>query len=298
MSSATITLERLTKVYRGGRGVRDLELEVRAGETFGFIGPNGSGKSTTIRTLVGLLRPTAGRALVLGRDVTREGVDLRARIGYLPSEPRLYDGMSVAEMLAYFGGFFRGDTAARRRRLAEALDLDLSRRAEDLSLGNKKKVALVAALLHDPEVLILDEPTSGLDPLIQARLFEVLRDERARGATVFFSSHVLSEVERLCERVAILKEGRLLEVARTDDLRARRVKRVRARLAAPERPLAALSLAGVGEVTHEGASVRFVYAGELPALLGALAADPPLDLSIDEPSLEEVVLSRYGGGDG
>ena len=298
MIAVTITLERLTKLYRGGRGVRDLELEVRAGETFGFIGPNGSGKSTTIRTLVGLLRPTSGRALVLGRDVTREGVDLRARVGYLPSEPRLYDGMSVGETLAYFGGFFAADTGARRRRLAEALDLDLSRRAEDLSLGNKKKVALVAALQHEPEVLILDEPTSGLDPLIQARLFEVLREERARGATVFFSSHVLSEVERQCERVAILKEGRLLEVARTEDLRARRVKRVRARLAAAERPLAALSLAGVAEVTREGASVRFVYGGELPPLLAALAADPPLDLAIDEPSLEEVVLARYGGGGG
>ena len=289
-----ITLERLTKLYRGGRGVRELDLRVVRGEVFGFIGPNGAGKSTTIRTLLGLLHPTSGVAKVLGEDATRAGAVVRARVGYLPSEPRLYDGMTVGETLEYLGRFFRGDTRPRRRALAEALDLDLSRKAEDLSLGNKKKVALVAALQHAPELLILDEPTSGLDPLIQARLFALLREERARGATVFFSSHVLSEVERLCERVAILKDGRMLELARVEELRARAIKRVRVRVAEGRRPVRTLALPGVREVAEDGAHVGFVFGGELRGLLAALAEDAVADVTIEEPSLEEVVLSRYG----
>ncbi len=293
-SDHAIALERLTKLYRGGRGVRDVDLQVGHGEVFGFIGPNGAGKSTTIRVLLGLLFPTSGAAWVLGADATRADAALRARIGYLPSEPRLYDGMTVGETLAYLGGFFRGDTGPRRRALAEALDLDLSRRAEDLSIGNKKKVALVAALQHAPDVLILDEPTSGLDPLIQARLFAALREERARGATVFFSSHVLSEVERLCERVAILKDGRILEVARVEDLRARQVKRVRLR----GRAARTLALPGVREAQVDDGHASFVYGGELRALLAALAEDAVVDVTIEEPSLEEVVLSRYAEGGG
>lgn len=296
-----IAFERLTKLYPGGRGVRDLELQIERGEMFGFIGPNGAGKSTAIRTLLGLLFPTAGQVRLLGRDATREGPQLRARVGYLPSEPRLYDGMTVGEILAHTGRFFAGDTWARRRELAAAIDLDLSRRADDLSLGNKKKVALVAALQHAPEVLVLDEPTSGLDPLVQARLFELLRAERGRGATVFFSSHVLSEVERECERVAIIREGRIVEVARVEALRARQVKRVRARVKGEATRLA--GLAGVRELQREGAdhgsedrgvNLRFVFAGAVPELLAALAAEQVEDVTIEEPSLEEVVLSRYG----
>jgi ABC-2 type transport system ATP-binding protein len=277
--------------------VRDLVLAVGRGEVFGFIGPNGAGKSTTIRVLLGLMFPTSGAARLLGRDVVSAGHELRARVGYMPGEPRLYDGMTVAETLEYVGRFYRGDTRARRRELVDALDLDLSRRTGDLSLGNKKKVAVVAALQHAPELLILDEPTSGLDPLIQARLFALLRAEQRRGTTVFFSSHVLSEVERLCERVAILKDGKILEVARVESLRARAVKRVKLRVADGVRPAATLALPGVSEALQEGERASFVYAGEVRALLAALAEDAVADVTIEEPSLEEVVLARYGKDD-
>lgn len=297
---STITLERLTKLYPGGRGVHDLDLVVERGEVLGFIGPNGAGKSTAIRTMLGLIAPTAGRARILGLDVRIYGPAVRARVGYLPSEPRLYDGMSVGAVLEYLGRFFRSDTAARRRALAEMLELDLSRRAEDLSIGNKKKVALVAALQHAPEVLILDEPTSGLDPLIQARFFEVIRDERARGTTVFFSSHVLSEVERLCERVAIIRDGRIVELAPMGELRARQVKRVRVRLDPANDATELLGLFGVRDPVREGERLSFAYQGDVKRLLGALANAAVVDVTIEEPSLEEVVLSHYGkgGGDG
>jgi ABC-2 type transport system ATP-binding protein len=295
---STITLERLTKLYPGGRGVRDLDLAVGRGEVFGFIGPNGAGKSTTLRTMLGLISPTAGRARILGLDARVDGPTVRARVGYLPSEPRLYDGMSVGAILAYLGRFFTADTAARRRELAEMIELDLSRRAEDLSIGNKKKVALVAALQHTPEVLILDEPTSGLDPLIQARFFEVIQSERARGTTVFFSSHVMSEVERLCDRVAIIRDGRIVELARMTELRARQFKRVRARLDPADAAAELLGLAGVRDPVRDGERLSFVYQGDMRRLLGALAGAALVDVTIEEPSLEEIVLSHYGKGSG
>jgi len=297
---ATITLERLTKIYPGGRGVHDLDLAVERGEVLGFIGPNGAGKSTAIRTMLGLISPTAGRARILGLDARVDGAAVRARVGYLPSEPRLYDGMSVGAILEYLGRFFATDTSARRVALADTIELDLSRRAEDLSIGNKKKVALVAALQHAPEVLILDEPTSGLDPLIQVRFFEVIQAERARGTTVFFSSHVLSEVERLCERVAIIRDGRIVELARTSELRARLFKRVRVRLAHADAIAEVLGLAGVSDPVREGDRLGFAYHGDMKRLLEALAGAAVVDVTIEEPSLEEVVLSHYGkrGGGG
>ena len=291
---STISLERLTKVYRGGRGIRDLDVAVAQGEALGFIGPNGAGKSTTIRTMLGLIAPTAGCARILGLDARVAGPTIWARVGYVPSEPRLYDGMTVGAILAYLGRFFATDTSTRRRALAEALDLDLSRRAEDLSFGNKKKVALVAALQHTPEVLILDEPTSGLDPLIQARFFEVIREERARGTTVFFSSHVLSEVERLCDRVTILRDGTVVETARMDELRARQVKRVTVRLDPSDPAAELLGLAGVRDQVRDGERLSFVYQGDVKRLLGALAGIAVTDATIEEPSLEEIVLSHYG----
>jgi len=297
---STITLEHLTKLYPGGRGVRDLDLVVERGEVLGFIGPNGAGKSTTIRTMLGLIAPTAGCARILGLDARVAGPAVWARVGYLPSEPRLYDGMTVGAILEYLGRFFETDTSARRRVLAEMVELDLSRRAEDLSIGNKKKVALVAALQHTPEVLILDEPTSGLDPLIQARFFEVIQEERARGTTVFFSSHVLSEVERLCDRVAILRDGAIVELARVVDLQARQVKRVRVRLDPADAAADLLALAGVRDPVRDGEGLSFVYRGDVKRLLGALAGVAVIDATIEEPSLEEIVLSHYGkgGGDG
>jgi ABC-2 type transport system ATP-binding protein len=293
---AAIDIERLSKQYKGGRGVTDVDLHIEAGEVFGFIGPNGAGKSTTIRTLLGLLKPTSGTASILGVDVHREGPRARSSVGYVPSETSFYDGFTVDETLDYItalrGG---GEHAARRKELCDAFDLDGRRDVTDLSLGNKKKVALVSALEHSPPVLILDEPTGGLDPLVQARLFELLLAEQRRGVTVFFSSHVLAEVQRACTRVAILKEGRVLSVSSVDALRARQQKRVHA-VVGGAGLAATAALPGVRDVRREGERATFLYSGVVAELLAGLAADRVLDVSIEEPSLEEIFLQHYEGG--
>lgn len=287
-----VELKGLTKRYPGGKGIEDVNLEVPTGEIFGFIGPNGAGKSTTLRLLMGLLRPTRGEARLFGRDVFTEGPEMRTDVGYVPNEPALYENMTVGEVLEWFGSFRPGPSAGRRRLLCEALDLDPTRAAEDLSLGNKKKVALVAAMQHAPKLLVLDEPTNGLDPLIQRRLFELLAEEHRQGATIFFSSHVLAEVQRVCSRVAIIREGRLVETARIDALRTHHTKRVS--LLKKGAASRVLSLSGVGGIEQDGERVRFVYSGELPALLHALATDGVVDVNIEEPSLEEAFMRHYG----
>ncbi|HHV54739.1 MAG TPA: ABC transporter ATP-binding protein [Firmicutes bacterium] len=302
----------LTKFYGKVRGIVDLSLVVPEGQIFGFIGPNGAGKSTTIRTLLGLLRPTRGTARLLGHDVTNphEAARARAQVGYVPGEVNYYDNLRVADLLAYSASFYpNGNTAEcvrRRHELAELLDLDLSRRIDALSLGNRKKVALIQALQHRPRLLILDEPTSGLDPLVQARLFELLRAENRAGMTVFFSSHVLNEVQRLCDSVAIIRDGRLVTVEDVETLRARQVRRVKVTLpAAGEAQARAtveplLSLPGVSDARWESNhtdlphAVSFLYSGHPRELLSTLASIPVSDVLIEEPSLEEIFLQYYG----
>ena len=291
---AAISFQQFSKRYRTGHGVFDLNFDVEEGEWFGFIGENGAGKSTTIRTALGLMAPTGGVVKLLGEDVSgAAGGDVRARVGYVPGEPGLWDGLSVGETLAYLGSMHAGDTSARRRELLEVLELDPARDASDLSLGNKKKLAIVAALQHRPPLLILDEPTNGLDPLMQQRLFSLLKTEQEAGATVFFSSHVLGEVERFCSRVAIIKAGRLVKLARVADLKehsAHKVSFVRLDAGAGK----ALALGGVSDVVVDGDHGHFVYRGPLPELLRALADDEVKDVSIARPSLEEIVLEHYG----
>ena len=289
-----LRFDHLTKAWPGQRGVFDLDFSVDDGDFFGFIGENGSGKSTSIRTALGLLRPTSGRAQLFDRDIDD---DARADVGYVPAEPGLWDGHTVGEALSFLGSFHQRDTRPRRRALLELLELDPGRRASELSLGNKKKVALIAALQHEPRLLILDEPSSGLDPLMQQRLFTLLGEEQARGATVFFSSHVLGEVERCCTRVAILKRGRLAQLATVDELRARQIRRVE--LSPAARATTTLALPGVEGLVVDGDRARFSWAGSLPVLLRALADDGVDDVTIERPSLEEVVLAHYGdhGGD-
>jgi ABC-2 type transport system ATP-binding protein len=291
---SAIAIEHLTKHYAGGRGVTDVSLSIDEGEVYGFIGPNGAGKSTTIRTMLGLLAPTSGSVRLFGESIADAFPALRARIGYLPSEPHLYEGMRVGELLDYAGHFFARDTKVRRAELVRALELDVTRATDDLSLGNKKKVALVMALQHEPSLLVLDEPTSGLDPLIQQRLYELIADEKRRGTTVFFSSHVLSEVERLCDRVTILRDGRVVETARVDAMQSRGVKRVRVVPSEGNDLPATRALEGVTAPVVDGSHVSLTYRGPIPALLAALAADRVKDVSIGEPSLEEIVLSQYG----
>jgi len=293
-----IEIDQLTKRYGPRRGIERVTLQVPEGDLFGFIGPNGAGKTTTIRILLGLLEPTSGRARVLGRDAVADGPAARAAIGYVAGETHLYPEMRVADLLAYLGRFHPGDHRVRRRELIDTFDIDHAARAADLSLGNRKKVAIAAALQHRPRLVVLDEPTGGLDPVMRARLFEVLQDEVGRGATVFFSSHDLAEVQAVCRRVAVLSEGKLVALDEVARLRGREVRRVRARCApidpaAGARLDALAGLAGVAGFARDDDGAGFLYDGPMPALLAALAAAAPDDVRIEEPSLEEIFLRYY-----
>ncbi|HEY5922187.1 MAG TPA: ABC transporter ATP-binding protein [Kofleriaceae bacterium] len=285
-----IEVEGLSKSYGGRRGISNVSFAVGEGALFGFIGPNGAGKTTTIRILLGLLRQDAGHARLFGVDVATDGPRARASVGYVPSETNLYPRMRVSELLDYTGRFHDGDHVARRRELVERLELDTSVRASELSLGNRKKVAIVAALQHRPRLAILDEPSTGLDPVMQARLHDVLREEVTRGASVFFSSHMLAEVQSVCKQVAIVREGKLLAVEDIAALRSRAVRRVRLTFAGEIPPIL---LDGMDGLAREGQTVTFVYAGHAPTLLAALARAAPADVTIEEPSLDDIFLRYY-----
>jgi ABC-2 type transport system ATP-binding protein len=286
-----IAVEGLTKRYGSRRGIDDVSFEVPDGSLFGFIGPNGAGKTTTIRILLGLLRPHSGTARLFGVDAVEQGPRARAGIGYVPSETNLYPGMRVADILDFFGQFHRGDHAPHRRELVDMFELDTAARASELSLGNRKKVAIVAALQHRPRLAILDEASTGLDPVMQARLHELLRGEVARGATVFFSSHALAEVQALCRMVAVVREGRVLAIEDVAALRARAVRRVRVSFAAapPELP----AIEGVQQLVRGERTIELVFGGAPAPLLEALARATPLDVTIEEPSLDELFLRYY-----
>lgn len=287
-----IVLDGLTKRYGQHRGIEQLTLSVGQGEIFGFIGPNGAGKSTTIRTLMGLLRPTGGCASIFGLDCSRHAAEIAKDVGYLPSEHCCYDHLKVKEMLQYTADLYRMDCGGRMRTLAERLQLDLSRRIGDLSLGNKKKVGIVSALLPSPKLLILDEPTSGLDPLAQQTFYALLREENERGATIFFSSHVLSEVQKLCDRVAILREGRLVDVQSMRQLRENGYKKITltAKTAIAEDFFA---MPGVANLKRAANSASFLFNGSAAAIVARLHQLPLEDILIEEPSLEEIFLHYY-----
>ena len=314
-----ILTRHLTKRYGRARGIEDVNLTVRQGEIFGFIGPNGAGKSTTIRTLLGLIRKTGGEASILGLDCEKDRTRILEQVGYLPSEVFYYDGMRARDLLKYAASFYRTDCMPRARALAARLGLDLDQKVEDMSLGNRKKVGIVQGLMHEPRLIILDEPTSGLDPLAQRAFFDLIREENARGATVLFSSHILSEVQRICDRVAIIREGRVIAVRSIDEMRRSAVKRVAVGFAGPSdaerarRTLAAMAgvrslnvgggatsgvvsgdIAGsvpAGEASPSSAS--FLYEGDCNALVAALAGMRLTDVEIAEPTLEEVFMHYY-----
>ena len=278
----------LTKYYGGARGIDGLDLTVSGGEFFGFIGPNGAGKSTTIRTLLGLISPTSGSARVFGRDITREKKAVLQRVGYLPSEAVFYPGMRVRDILKLSAGLRKKDCEREAARLCDRLQLDPARKVDELSFGNRKKVAIVCALQSSPELLILDEPTSGLDPLMQREFFELLKERNREGTTVFLSSHILSEVQRNCTRAAIIREGRIIACDSVEALAKTSAKRVSIHGSAD------LSrLEGVRDRRETGGSVSFLYSGDINALLRALAAGSVTDLSVSEPDLEERVLHYY-----
>ena len=278
----------LTKSYGRARGIVDVDLSVEEGDFFGFIGPNGAGKSTTIRTLLGLIAPSGGSARVLGCDIVTGRREILAQVGYLPSETAFYRGMRVRDVLRLSAKLRHMDCSAEAGRLCERLELDPSRRVEELSLGNRKKVGIVCALQHCPRLYILDEPTSGLDPLMQREFFALLEERCRGGATVFLSSHVLSEVQRHCRHAAVIREGRLLAMDSVEKLGHTDARRVTLRGVHELPPLPELRDARAGQ---DG--VTFLYGGDMPTLLGTLAGMPVTDVTITEPDLEEVFLHYY-----
>ena len=287
-----IEIEHLTKFYGKNRGVNDLSLSVSEGEVFGFIGPNGAGKSTTIRAILGLISPTSGSVRLFGQGVRRGDASALAEVGYMPAEAAFYRGMRVSEVISLSAKLRRMDCAAEARRLCDRLQLDVRRKVEELSLGNRKKVSIVCALQHRPALCLLDEPTSGLDPLMQEAFFELLEERHAAGGTIFLSSHVLGEVQRHCQRAGVIREGRLIACDRVENLSRTRARRVT--LHGVNR----LSLPGMRDVQSEKRALRFLYDGDMAALISALQGLPVDDMTITEPTLEEIFLHFYEeGGD-
>lgn len=278
----------LTKYYGKSRGITDINLTVPEGDFFGFIGPNGAGKSTTIRTLLGLLTPTGGTADIFGRDIRGKREEVLADVGYMPSEACFYPNGRVGEIIRYSAGLRGRDCAKEAARLCERLELDTKKKISALSLGNRKKVSIVCALQHNPRLCILDEPTSGLDPLMQREFYAILEERNAKGATIFLSSHVLSEIQRYCRHAAVIRGGKLLVCDAIDKLGYTHAKNVT--LGGVSDPPA---LDGVRNVTTEGDTVRFLYSGEAAALLHALAGMPVTDVTITEPDLEEIIMHYY-----
>ena len=292
--TAIIETRKLTKSYGKSRGIVEVDLAVDEGEVFGFLGPNGAGKTTTIRVLLDHIRPTSGSAMVFGIESHADPVAIHRRIGYLPGEFTLYDRLTGGQTLQYFANLRGGVDPAYQASLVERLDLDPSRRFKEYSKGNKQKVGLVIALQHRPDLLMLDEPTSGLDPLVQQAFFEILGESVAGGATVFLSSHILSEVEKSCDRVAIIREGRLAKVGRVDALRDLAHHQVELRFAG-DVPVAAFEvLPGVSEVALDDHTLRMRVSGAITPVVQAAAQYDLLDFVSREPSLEETFLAQYG----
>jgi ABC-2 type transport system ATP-binding protein len=285
----------LTKDYGEGRGVFDLDLAVEAGEIYGYLGPNGAGKTTTIRLLLDLIRPTRGAARLLGLDSRKRSVDVRRLAGYVPGDLALYENLAAGELLGYFARLRGLSRLGDAPQLAERFDLDLQRPIRDLSKGNRQKVGLVQALMHRPSVLILDEPTSGLDPLVQAQVHEVLRESTARGVAVLLSSHVLAEVERIADRVGIIRGGRLILVEQITTLKARALRHLELQFAAPVPLDVFRELPGVRHVAAEGAWVRLEVTGSVDAAVKAAARFEVVDVTSHEPDLEEIFLELYRG---
>ena len=287
-----IEINQLTKNYGKARGITDITFNVEEGEIFGFIGPNGAGKSTTIRTLLSLIYPTSGNAKIFGRDSVKYAPEIKKQIGYLPSEVFYYDNMKVMDLLKYSASFYKKDCSKRIKELAEIMDLDLTKKMDDLSLGNKKKVGIVQGLLHEPKLLILDEPTSGLDPLMQQKFFELLEMENKKGATILFSSHILSEVQKLCNRVAIIKEGKLVTVEKISTLQENNYKKFKidTKTAVGEDDF---NMTGVTNLEVKGHIVSFLFKGNINLVLKKITEMDITNIWIEEPDLEEIFLHYY-----
>lgn len=287
-----IEIKNLTKNYGKSRGIIDVSFNVEKGEIFGFIGPNGAGKSTTIRTLLALIHPSSGSAEIFGKDCIKFAPEVAGKIGYLPSEVFYYDNMRVGDLLEYSASFYKKDCSKRIKYLSEAMELDLKKKIEDLSFGNKKKVGIAECLLHEPELIILDEPTSGLDPLMQQRFFDLLLEENKKGATIFLSSHILSEVQRLCSRVAIIKEGKIIKLEKISNLTENNYKKFRIETKS-EIDKSYFSIGGVSNIEIKGNAVSFLFKGNINMIMKKISDIEISNVLIEEPALEEIFIHYY-----
>jgi ABC-2 type transport system ATP-binding protein len=294
MSIPAIEINDLTKYYGKARGIEHVSLEIGDGEIFGFIGPNGAGKSTTIRILLNLIFSTGGSAKIMGMDVIRETKKIKRQVGYIPSDADFYPSMKVHEFLGYCMRFYRGQADGHKiEELSAYFELDQERKIEELSMGNRRKVSIVQSLLHSPKLLILDEPTTGLDPLMQSKFFDLLRSENRKGMTIFFSSHVLSEVQMLCKRVAIIRDGKIVQLEDIETLRKKQLKKVT--IDTPDKVNEEiLRIHGIESIiTGPGSRVTLLYSGDINQLIGLLAGRKIDNLTIEEPSLEEIFMHYY-----
>ena len=287
-----IEIKNLTKSYGKARGITNVSFNVEQGEIFGFIGPNGAGKSTTIRTLLSLIYPTSGSATIFGKDCVKFGPEIKKEIGYLPSEVFYYDNMKVIDLLKYSASFYKKDCSKRITELAEIMDLDLNKKIDDLSFGNKKKVGIVQGLLHSPKLIILDEPTSGLDPLMQQKFFELLEEENKNGATILLSSHILSEVQRLCNRVAIIKEGKIIKVDKISTLQENNHKKFKIEVKSKIDDNY-FKISGVTNLDIKGNIISFLYSGNINFIIKRISEMEIANIWIEEPDLEEIFMHYY-----
>lgn len=278
----------LTKYYGKTRGIVDLNLTISKGEFFGFIGPNGAGKSTTIRTLLGLIAPTEGSAQILGMDMVKDKKSILQKVGYIPSEAVFYSGMKVSDVVKLSADLRKKDCRTETNMLCERLQLDVNRKVEELSFGNRKKVAIVCALQHMPELLILDEPTGGLDPLMQKEFFDILKERNQQGTTIFLSSHVLSEIQHNCSRAAMIRDGRIIACDSVEALSKTNAKRIVVR-----GQVNLDTLEGIRDRKDAGDTVDFLFSGDMNNLIQALSACQITDLTVTEPDLEEIFLHYY-----
>ena len=292
---AVIETSGLTKYYGDTPGIIDLDLEVSEGEVFGFIGPNGAGKSTTIRTLLNFLFPTSGSGTIFGLDIIKGSLEIRTRTGYLPGDLSMYETMTAREFLTYFANLRKVDTAVRMQELADRFELDLDRKIKDYSTGNRQKVGIVNAFMPDPELFVLDEPTAGLDPLMQQEFQEMIGEVRDEGRTVFLSSHILPEVERIADRVGIVRQGRLIAVDSVEAFKAKAHRSVTIQFAAPVEASAFAGLESVAsvETRNEGTVLSLTVKGSMDAVVKAAATYDVLSVSTRSGELEEVFLSYY-----
>lgn len=283
-----IKTTKLTKCYGKNRGIIDVDLAVEEGEFFGFIGPNGAGKSTTIRTLLGLISPTSGTARIFGKDIKKESVSILSDTGYLPAEAMFYSGMKAKDIIKFSADLRKKDCSAEAKSLCERLQLDTSKKIDELSSGNRKKVAIVCALQSTPPLLILDEPTSGLDPLMQHEFYEIIKERNQKGATVFLSGHILPEIQHNCTRAAVIREGRIVACDNIDKLAKSNTKRVYVRGS-----FNLNGLDGIKGIKASDNSASFLYSGDMDSLVHRLSEGNIQDLNISEPDLDEVFLHYY-----